>query len=259
MPISENTLHKWRGRLVYQDPHPYILTVQCLKHVPPGTIDYEQLDEQIKCVPETEDYLYSEYTTERVAYREGSRPFLEAVAEQCTHQCGTDEERCLALMDWCHARLTKSGHSGPPPGSTEEEMIQGPYSLSCNLTSRVYCMLVQTLGISSRMVFLYSSRNALRECEHTVAEAFAEGRWCVIDPRQGRCYRRPDGLVASARELQSDPTIMTKWLTEDERQHAQEHGGALDPRLFHEFALCNYLITDSRPARTEAFARACQP
>jgi len=251
MSTTDQTIRKWQGRNVFEDPHPYILTVQCIKNVPPGTIDSEQLDEQIKCVPETEEHLYSEYTPERVAYVAGSRPFLEAIAVECTRHCHTDEECCIALMDWCHARLTNPAHSGPPPGSTEEEMIQGPFSLSCNLTSRVYCMLVQTLGLACRIVFLYSSFKELQRSEHTVTEVFLDGDWRMIDPRVGRCYRRADDKIASSREIQIDPEIMRTALTEEEQREAEERGGAKDCRLFHEFAICNYRITDNRPARRE--------
>jgi len=251
MSISDQTIRKWQGRNVFDDPHPHILTVQCIKSVPPGTIDSEQLDEQIRCVPETEEYLYSDYTPERVEYASGSRSLLEAIAAGCTRGCKTDEERCLAIMDWCHARLTNPAHSGPPPGSTEEEMIQGPFSLSCNLTSRVYCMLVQTLGIGCRIVFLYSSLKELQGSEHTVTEVFLDGEWRMIDPRVGRCYRRSDGKIASSREIQAGPETMRTALTEDEQREAAERGGAKDWRLFHEFAICNYLITDNRPARRE--------
>ena len=35
---------------------------------------------------------------------------------------------------------------------------------------------------------------------------------------------------------------MRSALTEDERHEAEERGGALDWRLLHEFAVCNYPI-----------------
>lgn len=40
---------------------------------------------------------------------------------------------------------------------------------------------------------------------------------------------------------------MRSALTEDERHEAEERGGALDWRLLHEFAVCNYPIAHTKP------------
>jgi len=48
---------------------------------------------------------------------------------------------------------------------------------------------------------------------------------------------------------------MRSALTEDEQRESEERGGGLDWRLFHELAICNYLITDDRPARRECSCR----
>lgn len=251
--MDKSVIKQFQGRKVFGEPHTEILTKKSPLEEKPGTIDYYQLDEQIKCVPETAEYLYEEYSPTKIKYKSGTRPLLEKIAKTVTAGAKNDEERVIAIMRWIQSRMTHPNYKTLPAGLTEEEMILNIGSPQCNLCARIFCMLTQVIGIPSRMVFLYSSFvNKHGGCEHTIAEAYIDRKWGVIDPRvkeDGRVYLNNAGQIASALEIQQNPEILTRTLSKQEHKDALENGGVSDVRMFNQFAICNYLITDARPAR----------
>ena len=67
----------------------------------PGTVDDVLGKEQIKLLPETCEYLYTQYTSLRVRYRRGSRPFLEKILFEAILEAKEDLDKIIVLLNWC--------------------------------------------------------------------------------------------------------------------------------------------------------------
>lgn len=188
----------------------------------PGTVDSVLLDEMIKLVPETAEYLYSDYTPLTVKYREGTRPYLEQVVKDAAGRTGT-AIKAKGLMDFCHnipsrfpipGKSTNSGFWTTDTtlfGGTEEELIKRGTEI-CTELSRVLCVLAQIAGMPARLVYLFDMER--KNWGHGVTEIYVRTRsssnWAIFDATSNVCYSMPDGKLASAWDLRNNPDIVDK-------------------------------------------------
>ncbi len=213
----------------------------------PGTVDSVLLDEMIKLVPETVDYLYSDYTPLAVKYRKGERPYLERVVESAGE--GTDPvAMAKALMDFCHnipSRFPtpeKSTNSGfwtidtTLFGGAEEELIKRGTEI-CTELSRVLCVLAQIAGMPARLVYLFDMER--RNWGHGVTEIYVPttSNWAVFDATSNVCYPMPDGRLASAWDLRQRPEIVTAHPECGRRPY-------VSPAFYKCSAVANYSVWD---------------
>jgi len=185
----------------------------------PGTVDSVLLDEMIKLVPETTDYLYSNYTPLTVKYRKGTRPYLEQVVKDAVGRTGT-ATKAKGLMNFCHnipsrfptpEKSTNTGFWTTDTtlfGGTEEELIKRGTEI-CTELSRVLCVLAQVAGMPARLMYLFDMER--RNWGHGVTEIYVRtsSNWAVFDATSNVCYPMPDDRLASAWDLRKHPKIVT--------------------------------------------------
>jgi hypothetical protein len=75
----------------------------------------------------------------------------------------------------------------------------------CDQAVYVFIHLLQEQEISGRMIFLYREDDVSL---HTVAEVQLGGGWRVYDVLFGFTPLRPDGTIASVRDLVAEPALL---------------------------------------------------
>jgi len=91
------------------------------------------------------------------------------------------------------------------PGPADVLRWGADYRGSCGSQSSVVVALLQARGIPSRHLFVFNRRG---ESVHDIVEARIGGRWVVADPQFRLVFRRPDGQLATARDLADDKRIL---------------------------------------------------
>ena len=173
---------------------------------------------KIRLAPETEEYLYGEYTPAEVRYRPGSRPELEAIAaEVLGSPPRTDRAAIRRLLSWVPENIRHSaGVDKPPPDRAlpEEEIIASGWGW-CNEQARVLLALARTAGVPGRLVAIYSSEKTEG---HMSAELYVEGKWGWVCATHDCAVELPDGTWASAAEIWRDPEVRALFAVEWERR-----------------------------------------
>jgi hypothetical protein len=172
---------------------------------------------KIRLAPETEEYLYSEYTPTEVRYRRGSRPRLEAIAaEVLGGPPRTDRAALRELVSWvpAHVQCASTVDSVPPDRALpEEEIIDSGWGW-CNEQARVLVAVARTAGVPGRLVAMYSSAEPRG---HMTAELYVEGKWGWACATHDCVVTLPDGTWASAAEIWRDPDVRALFAVEWER------------------------------------------
>ena len=161
-------------------------------------VDFQLREKQILLTPQTADFLYDRHIPV-LRYQKGSRPILEAAAAKATKNCRTTQEKALALMRFCRDLKKRPRRAPWYYGGTEEELIAKSEDL-CETLGRLYVALCEISGIPARIVMHDIAG-------HITAEAYIDGAWGYIDPRFGVYFLKPDGTLASLRELMRDPDL----------------------------------------------------
>ncbi len=91
------------------------------------------------------------------------------------------------------------------PGPGDVLRWGGDYRGSCGSQSSVVVAMLQSRGVPSRHLMLFDPGG---RSIHDVVEASIGGRWVVADPQFGLVFRRPDGQLATARDLATDKRIL---------------------------------------------------
>ena len=211
-------LAKFKGRTgfgIYDE----LLSLENDIHAP-GTVDSTLLDEMIKLVPETADYLYTGYTSLDIKFQKGTRPHLEKVVKDAVGK--TDcTKKAKDLMNFCSnipnnfpdsEKSTNAGFWTTDTtlfGGTEEELIKRGTEI-CTELSRVLCVLAQIAGMPARLVYLFDLNR--KNWGHGVTEIFLQtsesSNWAVFDATSNVCYPMPNGKLANAWNLRNNPEII---------------------------------------------------
>jgi transglutaminase-like putative cysteine protease len=172
---------------------------------------------KIRLTPETEEYLYTEYTPTEVRYRKGSRPRLEAVAaEVLGDPPRTDRASVRKLVSWVPANLRHAAGVEDAPAdraSSEEEILDSGWAW-CNEQARVLVAVAGTAGVPGRLVGVYSSAEPRG---HMTAELCVEGRWGWVCVTHDCVVTLPDGSWASAAQILRDPDVRALFAVEWKR------------------------------------------
>lgn len=230
-----------------------------LKNCPVKGIDIDQVHEMILCCNETADYLYGEYTPEKVSYQKGSRPFLEKIAASAIDGCTRDIDKIQALLGWVNTNVLhpmgRAEQSPPDRAASEEVLIESGWGW-CNEQARVYIALAQVCGFMGRVIFLCHESEPWG---HTSAETLLDGKWFFTDPTYGLLQSGDQGKLLSGRDIQIDPAAKRacddlyyrvqirqsmRWrkTSGTMRWYEQLTKRPHDSKLFTYFALCNYII-----------------
>ncbi len=240
-------LTKFKGRTefgIYDE----LLSLKNDVHAP-GTVDSVLSDEMIKLVPETAEYLYTDYTPLGVKYQRGTRPYLEKIVENSIGKTDSTT-KAKDFMDFCSnipynfpdsEKSTNAGFWTTDTtlfGGTEEELIKRGTEI-CTELSRVLCVLAQVAGLPARLVYLFDLNR--KNWGHGVTEIFVQtnesSNWAVFDATSNVCYPMPDGRLASAWDLRNNPEII-----ENHPEHKKKPYVA---SVFYECsAIANYSVWD---------------
>jgi hypothetical protein len=172
---------------------------------------------KIRLAPETEAYLYNEYTPTEVRYRSGSRPRLEAItSEVLGSPPRIDRAAIRKLISWVpeNVRHAAAVEDAPPDRALPEEEIIASGWGWCNEQARVVVALAHTAGVAGRLVGTYSSAGPHG---HMTAELYVEGTWAWVCATHDCVIPLPDGTWASAAEIWRDPEIRALFAVEWER------------------------------------------
>ncbi|MBI5000337.1 MAG: transglutaminase domain-containing protein [Euryarchaeota archaeon] len=209
--------HKFKGRTGFGIYDELLSPENCL-HAQ-GTVDSVLLDEMLKLVPETAEYIYGRYTPLTIKCRGGERPYLENIVRNAIRK--TDRaSRAMDLTSFCSnipsefpepGKSTNNGFWTTDTmlfGGTEEELIKRGTDICIEL-SRVLCILAQIAGMPARLVFLFDQSR--RNWGHGVTEIYLRTPhhpgWAVFDATSNVCYPLPEGGFASAWDLRTRPEI----------------------------------------------------
>jgi hypothetical protein len=166
---------------------------------------------KIRLAPETEEYLYGEYTPAETGYRPGSRPELEATARKILGDppdAGWSGMR--KLVSWVAANVVHprdlEGETPLGRAISEEELIASGRGW-CNEQARLVVALARTVGVHGRLVGLYCSDSSEG---HMTAELRVDGKWGWLCATRDYVAELPDGSWASAAEIWHDPELRAR-------------------------------------------------
>ncbi len=171
---------------------------RAMANVNDAGIDREQTLGMIRFCPETESFLYEEYSPTRIRYRRGARPELEQVAAGFS---GSPRQRIAQAMDWVSKTVRHAHFVGdvrPDRAFSEEKLIESHCGW-CNEQVRVFISLCEVMEHPARLCFLFHKNN---HTAHTAAEVYLDGKWAFHDVTYRVRVELPDGTLAEARQLQ---------------------------------------------------------
>jgi len=178
--------------------------------IPPvAGIDLEQALNYLDLRAVGEEFIYGHYTHAHVLYVPGSRPALEAAANEAVGSAQGGEQAVRALTAWVARRVRWAGFFRRDTGrrlpadraATEEQILVSGYGW-CNEQARLFCALTQVLGWPSRLVFASNPESGYG---HVIAEVLLqEEGWLAADPSLGFCFFR-QGLPVRASRIFHDP------------------------------------------------------
>lgn len=165
-------------------------------------IDLEQALNYIELDAVGETFAYDHYTSRRLFYVAGSRPRLEWVAQSAAGEADTDLDRVRLLARWVAEEVRWAGYYAGQTGTrlpsdrcpSEEELIDSGYGW-CNEQARLFCVLTQVQGITSRLVF---ACNKERGYGHCIAEVLLDTGWMAVDQSFGFCFIMDETPVRAA-------------------------------------------------------------
>ncbi len=191
------------GAIVGEDRQlAYLLNYEQLAANYGQNVEFQLRQEQVVLCPQTENFLYDQFTPLRTRYKTGTRPELEAVVTSQTVGCDSEREVALALMRFTRDLYQKDedGAGARMYGGTEEQLIEKGERL-CETLGRLHVALCEVAGIPGRIVMHDIGG-------HIASEVHVDGGWAYIDPRCGVYFEKPDGALASVRDLAADPSII---------------------------------------------------
>lgn len=171
---------------------------QAIAEVGVAGIDKEQSQSTVRLCPETQEFLYTQYSPTKICYQQGARPELEKIVAGFSGR--SQRERAMEAMDWVWNKVFHPHTRGPlvPNRAYSEELLIDSQIGWCNEQSRVFVALCEVMEIPARMCFLF---HANARCGHTTAEVYLDGRWAFFDVTFNVAVELPNGRLAQAREL----------------------------------------------------------
>ena len=200
----------------------------------PGSVDRVLLEKMVKLCHETVDYLYSEYTSQKILYKKGTRPKLELYLKNIVAESPSDEAIIEGIARFTSSLQEKaeSDLDQMQVGGIEEEIIERG-SDWCTDLARISCVLCQIAGFPARIIILANTEKAYSG--HVVIEVYRAGVWGTVDPTTNVIYRYPSGKPASTWDLMNDPQLI-------KMHYRDESTFYTNPGRFRAGAIINYFI-----------------
>jgi hypothetical protein len=164
------------------------------------------------------------FTVWQLALFAGDSDFMNGVCEAVLRPTPgaplTPEERAMDLFRWVSrydgGRTRPAGAPAPrelpPEAPAPLTLVTSPtviryrehFRENCGAKVGLLAELARRAGLPARQLRLCDADGVTR---HVVCEVRLDGRWCVFDPMVGLDFRRADGELATAVELQ-DPVLL---------------------------------------------------
>lgn len=191
----------------------FSLIAECM--APPNSPHWRMARNGMLLCDETESFIYdNDYGFIEEPYHPGSKPILEAFLASFIHDGMTDREKVLAIL--AHMQDDQMPNRfGHVPGflygeSDEQTLLKGGGHCSCR--GRLMSALCQVLGIQGRPLMFWVIPDPDRSMGfiggHTVMEAYIDGQWAFMDPMPGLYCVKPDGNLASIRDIRENPSML---------------------------------------------------
>jgi len=124
----------------------------------------------------------------------------------CAHAV-TVEEKVIALSHYVHTKLKPDASKGIPPHAKMSPMDRLESGVGwCNHMAGVFMALAEVQGIRTRMLYLLNDEAT--ESNHTIAEAFVDGRWVIVDPMFDLQVYNVDGKLISCEDVLLRPELL---------------------------------------------------
>jgi transglutaminase-like putative cysteine protease len=211
-----------------------------MRNIPVAGIDRLQTHSMIRLCDATEPILYGpDFSPRRIRYRRGSRPRLEMIAADLTH----DPAKALAWVRDHVRHPHLAGDVPPNRAMTEEQLIDSGRGW-CNEQCRVFIALCEVMEAPARLCFLF---HADGRTGHTATEIWHAGKWAMHDVTHGVTVSLAGRKLAEGRDLQGAHRRLADGyyrasLTEYYRDRTAPFDLSRGGDLFHGIGICNYLI-----------------
>ncbi len=171
-----------------------------------GTLALGELELKDCCAIDAPD-LPGQNSASFVDYDRANRAYYQSLFEELTAAKAGDEEKLAAIIQYVAGRLTAE-EAADPPASTDSLNAASPRrvlesgSRHCSQLALAFATVAEAGDYKVRVIDLIDGPR--QPSAHMVAEVYYGDRWHLYDPVAGAAIRRPDGRVASYREVRLD-------------------------------------------------------
>ena len=153
-------------------------------------------------MPETRKFLYSEYSETEIHYKKGLLPAFENLALKHFSNYKTDRDKVVGIVELLpeitrHPTVPPCGEWVPANRAHSDEQLLVEIDMWCNEQARVFIRLCQVCNIPARAIFLFYSDH---KTGHTIAEAFINGKWVMVDTSWFLLFADANGQLLTAEE-----------------------------------------------------------
>ena len=142
------------------------------------------------------------FLNKEVAYYSYKEAVYKTVINNLIGKVKDQKKICLLLLDYFHYNLFTPYEAMPIDQDVYNDLIRG---ISwCDQRSWGLGVFLGKLGIDNRTVF---TRNPEGISNHTVLEAFIDGKWILLDPMYGFVFKDDTGEFASYEDVCSKPYL----------------------------------------------------
>jgi hypothetical protein len=129
--------------------------------------------------------------------------FIPIVAHRAAREAAGPDEIAARLEQFVYVSI-RSVSDMPETGHDPQSILLRGYGY-CDQSVLAFIHLLQEKDVSAAMTYLYDANGV---SPHTVAEVELDGQWRVFDTLFGFTPRRADGVLATVREVATDPALL---------------------------------------------------
>ena len=232
----------------------FTLLTECL--AAPSTPFRRMASNGLYLCDDTEAYIYDRHGFIDEPYVKGSRPILEEWVGEVINDGMTEREKAIALNASIPAMREKYGKVPVflYGESDEQTVLKGGGHCSCR--SRLLSAFCQVAGLQARPVMFWTVADPDDASKilggHTVAEIHVEGSWAFFDPMPAVYCQKPNGSLASIRDIREEPSLLTEMSDDvlNEMNHSAKVRDDMEPfdymawRFFQKIVPTCYSIHD---------------
>jgi tetratricopeptide (TPR) repeat protein len=129
--------------------------------------------------------------------------FLPVIAHRVTLGAGSADDIAWRIHEFVNLNLRTPSGAASLDDDPRPVLLRG-YAF-CDQAVLAFIRLLQEKDVSGRLTWLRRDNGV---SPHTVSEVLLDGQWRVFDTLYGFVPRRPDGAIASVRDLVTTPALL---------------------------------------------------